>query len=275
MSDMTLQWLQANGATSNSISDAWREMLNAKLLIGQRNDMWRDYLISVAPADIGRQMNDLELWFWDTNGGDLGGESLFFHFDKATTYATFPEWTPLGLPFTVAVTCIPTNVDLSEQYILNGDSANRYIKIGGTVARTQARLRDVSDTAISFTGSTPSVVQDVIQKATLIGHVGNSTYDFAGDSKNSALVAGPSFNKWTHIAARSDGFVKFQGPMGKLYLTDTDNPANSRFYPMDEGSGNKFLCYTDDTKATPDPTNDATITGYVDDTPWKVVDPPI
>ena len=42
MSDMTLQWLQNAGATSSSIPDAWREMLDALLTVttGQRNDDW-------------------------------------------------------------------------------------------------------------------------------------------------------------------------------------------------------------------------------------------
>ena len=31
MPDMTLQWLQFNGATSNSVSDAWVEMLQSQL----------------------------------------------------------------------------------------------------------------------------------------------------------------------------------------------------------------------------------------------------
>lgn len=40
ISDMTLQWLQFNGATSGSQSDAWLEMLAVLGFEGQHNDAW-------------------------------------------------------------------------------------------------------------------------------------------------------------------------------------------------------------------------------------------
>lgn len=66
-SDMILQWLQANGATSNAIPDAWREALLA--LTGlppedyHRNDYWREYLLTQVPNPPS-QLNDLELAYW-------------------------------------------------------------------------------------------------------------------------------------------------------------------------------------------------------------------
>ncbi|MEH6637111.1 MAG: hypothetical protein V7700_16445 [Halioglobus sp.] len=73
MPDMTLQWLQANGATSANVNDAWREMLAATLVgtpIGQRNDDWRALLIEqgmdvAAGSD---QLNDMSLAFWNLGG---------------------------------------------------------------------------------------------------------------------------------------------------------------------------------------------------------------
>jgi hypothetical protein len=75
MPEMTLAWLQDNGATSPSLTDAWPEMLAAKLVLagtGQRNDDWHALLIQqgmdvTAGSD---QLNDMELAFW------LGGAVL-------------------------------------------------------------------------------------------------------------------------------------------------------------------------------------------------------
>ena len=67
MSDMTLQWLQANGATSNSISDAWLEMLVAQGIAPNthRGDGWYDYL---GLRGYTGSINDRELAFWLDGG---------------------------------------------------------------------------------------------------------------------------------------------------------------------------------------------------------------
>jgi hypothetical protein len=68
MSDMTLQWLQANGATSDRISDAWLEMLTDKGAAGsQRSDMWYDLLGQMGYEGA---LPDREFLFW-INGGVL------------------------------------------------------------------------------------------------------------------------------------------------------------------------------------------------------------
>jgi hypothetical protein len=70
---MLLQWLQANGATSDAVPDAWREFLLA--LTGlpaedyHRNDYWWAYLDGLVPAGVGRNLSDMERWFWDPAGG--------------------------------------------------------------------------------------------------------------------------------------------------------------------------------------------------------------
>mgnify|MGYP001823674843 CR=1 FL=1 len=67
-SDMLLQWLQSNGATENTIPDAWKGMLEAQgYPYGQRNDKWYEFL-----GDLGFQgaLPDRVLEFW------LGGGSI-------------------------------------------------------------------------------------------------------------------------------------------------------------------------------------------------------
>lgn len=72
-SDMVLQWLQANGATSNATPDAWEEFLDAQgFTYGQRNDSWYAYLGSLGYEGA---LNDRELQFW-TNGGVVSPDGV-------------------------------------------------------------------------------------------------------------------------------------------------------------------------------------------------------
>ena len=65
--DMTLQWLKANGATSNCTSTAWQQMLASKGFTGQRNTAWYALLGSLGYTGA---LSDRELQFW-LNGGSL------------------------------------------------------------------------------------------------------------------------------------------------------------------------------------------------------------
>lgn len=68
--DMTLAWLQANGAVSDNINDAWQEMLLAKIATPpgtsyQRNDFWLHLL---GEQGYTGQLNDRALAFWEAGG---------------------------------------------------------------------------------------------------------------------------------------------------------------------------------------------------------------
>ncbi len=91
-SDMLLQWLHANGATSGHISDAWLEMLTAQGITARHtNDAWFEYLGSLGLTGT---VNDRELAFW------LGGGTFTqLVFNGTDQYATHAPWTPLGDPF--------------------------------------------------------------------------------------------------------------------------------------------------------------------------------
>lgn len=67
--DMLVQWLQANGATSDCLPDAWEEMLFSKGFGDgySRNDGWFGLLFFMGFEG---QMNDRELSFW-LDGGVL------------------------------------------------------------------------------------------------------------------------------------------------------------------------------------------------------------
>ena len=76
-SDMILQWLKANGATSNSIPDAWSEMLVSKGVSPIRTEGWWELLDQMAPSDVGRSMSDLNCWFWSEGGGSFDDTDTF------------------------------------------------------------------------------------------------------------------------------------------------------------------------------------------------------
>lgn len=64
MTDMELQWLQANGATSDALADAWLEFLAAELTTaatGVRVDDWYAYLGSEGHTGA---LRDRELSYW-------------------------------------------------------------------------------------------------------------------------------------------------------------------------------------------------------------------
>lgn len=64
ISDMTLQWLQGNGATSNALPDAWIEYLAIELdtaATGVRTDDWFAFLRAEGHTG---SVNDMENQFW-------------------------------------------------------------------------------------------------------------------------------------------------------------------------------------------------------------------
>ena len=69
--EMILQWLQDNGATSDCVPDAWKEMLDLELTklvlvpTGQRSDDWFALLRGLTHTG---SMNDMELQFWEAGG---------------------------------------------------------------------------------------------------------------------------------------------------------------------------------------------------------------
>ena len=119
-SDMLLLWLQANGATSPAIPDAWAEMLAANgFSYGQRNDSWYAFLGSLGNTG---QLNDREMQFWESGGtinpdgvritqqpanwGGLEGETATF-----TVVATSGDASPLTYQWQEYVTSWSNTVD--------------------------------------------------------------------------------------------------------------------------------------------------------------------
>lgn len=70
VNDLLLLWLQANGATSSNLNDAWYEMLVAHQIVTpfHRNDAWYELLGSLGYTG---SLNDREHEFWCVGGGVL------------------------------------------------------------------------------------------------------------------------------------------------------------------------------------------------------------
>lgn len=87
---MLLQWLQANGATSNNLNDAWSEMLVSKGYSPVINDGWYRLLDDL---NYEGQLNDKEMAFWCT-GGNLGllVDINFSDYPNGTLLSSIPDW---------------------------------------------------------------------------------------------------------------------------------------------------------------------------------------
>jgi len=70
--DLLLLWLQANGATSPQINDAWHEMLVVQGAVApfHINDAWHEWLTTNGYGAPNKHINDAETDFW-CSGGNL------------------------------------------------------------------------------------------------------------------------------------------------------------------------------------------------------------
>lgn len=68
--DMLLAWLQDNGATSPCLPDAWKEVLDAIQPgpPGNRSDQWFEWLFLNGYGAPNKQLNDMEIDFWEAGG---------------------------------------------------------------------------------------------------------------------------------------------------------------------------------------------------------------
>lgn len=73
VNDMLFQWLQAAGATGNTLADLWQDLLVNVLSVGpasnyQRNDYWWQWLKANGYDTDGDSVNDMERQFWLAGG---------------------------------------------------------------------------------------------------------------------------------------------------------------------------------------------------------------
>ena len=157
--DRELQWLKANGATSDGLSDAWLEMLDARGFGPTngyaRSDGWFAMLSSLGYTGA---VSDMTLQFW-LNGGTLMGGYTFNGVDQ---YATMPEWDTLG----------SYAVYGSASYSFSGASDD-IIDLPPPVSEFGRVGTDYHDGYISqlrLTDSSP--IQDTVVKASSVGTIG-------------------------------------------------------------------------------------------------------
>lgn len=219
---MLLRWLQANGATSGNISDAWREMLSANGRTGHVNDSWRGLLNEIAPPEIGRHINDLERWFWSPTGG--GGALYRYTFDGVDQYATIPDWTPNGLPFSVEIKAAPMAVDGLEHRLWSGDAVLPAGRIT-TTDRWGFRYTDVTGTARNLSSASLGAIAGQVANVLWNNTASNSQIRVDGEGVgNTNIAKSSSADPISLIGAGTSAPAQlWHGPLWSLKLND-DSP---------------------------------------------------
>jgi hypothetical protein len=86
ISDMTLQWLKVNGATSDAIPDAWQEMLAIQLGDLATGDRNTDFYLLLGQLGFTGAYPDRVAQFWES-----GGELVTLLFQASLTQSLIPE----------------------------------------------------------------------------------------------------------------------------------------------------------------------------------------
>ena len=231
MSDKTLAWLQANGATSNSIPDAWAEMLTAQGYPVpeeyHRNDAWFQLL---RDAGYTGSMNDMELPFWQ-DGGSFN-EFTFNGTDQLATLNT--PWKPNGLPWSVTVTA--EAADFTDPGVM--------LSAAVPARANMQQLGFGGLTGMAYTQSTDLVPASLNQSITQ----GNNTWNLSATGENTiATITGvtpplegvqaASFGSdaYTTIGASGAGATHYAGVLKNLYFTD-DSPIRGDTYHVGDNT---------------------------------------
>ncbi|RLA03989.1 MAG: hypothetical protein DRQ54_10105, partial [Gammaproteobacteria bacterium] len=150
-------------------------------------------------------------------------------------YATMADWTPLGLPFQVKVSFIPEANDATRR-VLSGPEDG-----GKTIRLTTTNIQYFYDRVegLSIFNANP-YLPDAIQvaKATVLANEATFGSNGGNSTKTGAsLIAGVTDT----IGARTGGTELFQGPIGKLYLTDGSPFQQAGGRDILEGNGNRTI----------------------------------
>lgn len=145
ISDMMLQWLQANGATSNSIPDAWREVLVIQGYgLQQRNDDWFALL-----GDLGYttgSLNDRAAQFW-LDGGELYPTTFYAPLKTSVVATGLGDATAI---FTRSLT--PATVEDHEGVVQTVKEASNEARFAGA-----RRVRNIATDSNDFSNATDNI----------------------------------------------------------------------------------------------------------------------
>lgn len=191
------------------------------------------------------------------------GAKKYFHFNGVDQYAEMASgWINSGTSYQVKLSIIPRNAISSAakwSVSSNSTSTPRITKLGTTNLWAGVALDNgaVQRSATSATAAVLNTQHDIVFDVTpgnwrtLVNGVAG-----AGAAFTCAVPGLP----WWRVGGQNSGTnYHIDAQIFNVQFIDITTPANSRYFPMNEGSGTKFFCYSDALLTTPYPAGDMTI----------------
>ena len=202
-------------------------------------------------------------------GGGPLPPGKYFLFNGVNQSVSFNEWIPSTPDFTV--TCYIRYVGIGGAGTSNHIVGNTTYTSGIFLNTSVLQFRFRSPTAGGQVNvSSGNAVANVTVQAIANSYgVGGSDFITTGaplaSQSDETLPIGFGYNA---IASRG-ATTEFYGFIAGVALTDNAAPNNSRWYPINDGTGSTVKCYEGD-QVTPAPANDGLINNYTDN--WQPID---
>ena len=191
---------------------------------------------------------------------------VFYQFDGLSMNATMAtNWLPTTPAFNIRVTTVFKFVQPGDQWLVSNGGSSQ-----GLVARATTNLftgRINTGAVVNMTSPVEAQV-DTVYELHLRCAVGDNAMVVNGQSS----PVTPGTSSITLPVNRLGGSTTtngLTGYMGFLELEDVASPANTVYFPMNEGAGDTFFAYEAD-RVTPKPAFNATIIGF-NALSWQVI----
>lgn len=172
-----------------------------------------------------------------------GGSNSKFTFNGVDMYATIPDWTPLGLPYSVEVSAVPLGINLAGQNVLVSSSTNVNVQgllIQGNVSgRMRARVNATpSDANIYIVTPIPVVGESMQSEVSVDAESITHTYNGSSvvDAVNAAQI--DANTKYGLISIDHNSGAFFHGPIWDVKLNDS---AVIQDTDVLEGNGTRYI----------------------------------
>jgi hypothetical protein len=232
----------------------------------------KDYQqIIVKPLANANIIQITNLYVWQISPGVT--PAMLYEFNK-TDYVRFvaKQWAPQGSSYDIGFKALPTTLSAGLGGFMVSEDNNNLYMVGKLAADYLWTAKFLNSALVSQTiKHGTAMVNNTQYTVRLALRPGNNILyvDDVASTANTSTV-GPRSQLWERFAGTDS--TLYGGFLADMYLNDLDDPANSRYYPMNEGDGNTFLCYTDPGMLTRLPEYDVQITNYRAEG-WKPVIP--
>ena len=178
-----------------------------------------------------------------------------YYFNGVDMFVTIPPWTPTTSGYQIKVSTVLSRLTNSTgQYAVSSSAFGTFV---GTNASGAIATRLLPSGTVRLAGG-PINVDDV---DTVTLDVRLTDLDIASLNFSNNFIDSTDPTAWARIAGYNAA-TACQGLVGEVRLTDNADPNNSRYYPINEGTGATVICYEEDGSPKPDNTLDGTINGF-------------